>query len=62
MATSSIFRTPQFNTEESVRSLVEAIEATMADPTDYRSRALEQVEYREVKDSEEIRKFFGVIK
>ena len=54
MATSSIFRTPQFNTEESVLSLVEAIEATMADKTDYRSR-MPQV--RQLKDPEEIRQF-----
>ena len=54
MATSSIFRTPQFGTEESVRSLVEAIEATMADKTDYRSRA---PQVKRVRDPKEIRRF-----
>lgn len=54
MATSSIFRTPQFSTEESVRSLVEAIEATMADKTDYRSRV---PQVKQVRDPKEIRRF-----
>lgn len=58
MATSSIFRTPQFNTEESARSLVEAIEATMGDKTDYRRR-ISTEDIRELRTKEEIRDFFG---
>ena len=53
MATSSIFRTPQFNTEKSVRSLVEAMEATMAEKTNYRDR---MPEVRRVKDPKDIRR------
>ena len=53
MATSSIFRTPQFNTEKSVRSLVEAMEATMAEKTNYRDR---MPEMRRVKDPKDIRR------
>ena len=53
MATSSIFRTPQFNTEKSVQSLVEAMEATMAEKTDYRER---MPEVRRVKDPKDIRR------
>ena len=53
MATSSIFKTPQFNTEKSVRSLVEAMETTMAEKTNYRDR---MPEVRRVKDPKDIRR------
>ena len=52
MATSSIFRTPQFETEESVRSLVEAMEATMSAPVPTHAERVKQV--RHVKDPQEV--------
>lgn len=59
MATSSIFRVPQFSTEESARSLLEAIETTMSDTTDYR-RSPAKPDAEQLKIKEEIKRFFGV--
>lgn len=59
MATSSIFRVPQFSTEESARSLLEAIEATLGDTSDCRRKSTKP-EAEQLKTKEEIKRFFGV--
>ncbi len=60
MATSSIFRTPQFETEESARSLIEAIEATMSVPKpDYKHG---EIKVRQIRDAAEIRRVLDLTK